>query len=84
MGMELAAEASGQVWATSAAASEVAASQSATQWLERQMALVKIAAAPAFDPFQFIGSAARVMRDGLTPIHDRVTANARRLEALES
>lgn len=84
MGMEFAAQASGQAWVTSTAASEIAASRSATQWLERQTAFLEMSASSAVDSLRLMWSAVRVMRDGLMPIHDRVTANARRLGAHES
>ena len=82
LGMALAMDTSKHIWATSDAASALASSQSATQWIECQAALLKIATASPADPLQLASSTARVVRESLAPIHERATANAKRLEAL--
>jgi hypothetical protein len=82
LGMALAMDTSKHIWATSAAASALASSQSATQWIECQAALVKIAAASPANPLQLANSTARVVQQSLAPIHNRATANAKRLGAL--
>jgi hypothetical protein len=69
-------------WATSAAAVALASSQSPSQWFERQKALADITAKAPANPLRLANSAARVMQESLAPIHDRATANAKRLGAL--
>ncbi|MGX7000292.1 polyhydroxyalkanoate granule-associated phasin [Caballeronia sp. KNU42] len=82
LGMALATDTSKHIWATSAAASSLGSSQSLTQWLERQAALLKIAAASPANPLQLANSTARVVQESLAPIYDRATANAKRLGVL--
>ena len=82
LGMSLATDTSKHIWATSEAASALGSSQSLTQWLECQAALLKIAAASPANPLQLANSTARVVQGGLAPIHDRATANAKRLGVL--
>lgn len=82
LGMALAMDTSKHIWATSAAASALASSQSATQWMECQAALLKIAAASPASPLQLANSTARLVQQSLAPIHDRATANAKRLGVL--
>jgi len=79
LGLALAMETSKYIWATSTAASALASSQSTAQWLERQAALLKIAANSPAHPLQLASSTARVVQEGLAPIHGRATANAERL-----
>ena len=82
LGLALAMDVSKHIWATSAAAAALASSRSATQWLERQAALLKIAADSPANPLQLANSTARVMQESLAPIHGRATANAERLGAI--
>ena len=82
LGMTLARDTSKHIWATSEAASALASSRSAKQWIECQAALLKIAAASPADPLQLASSTARVVRESLAPIHERATANAKRLDGL--
>jgi hypothetical protein len=82
LGLALAADISKHVWATSAAAAALASSRSATQWLERQAALLKIAADFPANPSQLANSTAQVVQESLAPIHGRATANAKRLGAI--
>jgi hypothetical protein len=82
LGLALAMDISKHIWATSAAATALASSRSATQWLECQAALLKIAADSPANPLQLANSTARVMQESLAPIHGRATANAERLGAI--
>jgi len=82
LGLALAMETSKYIWATSTAASALASSQSTAQWLERQAALLKIAADSPANPLQLASSTARVIQESLAPIHGRATANAERLGAI--
>ena len=82
LGLALAMDISKHIWATSAVAAALASSRSATQWLERQAALLKIAADSPANPLQLANSTARVMQESLAPIHGRATANAERLGAI--
>lgn len=82
LGLALAMETSKYIWATSAAASALVSSQSSAQWLQRQAALLKIAADSPANPLQLASSTARVMQESLAPIHGRATANAERLGAI--
>ena len=82
LSMALATDTSKHIWATSAAASALASSQSLTQWIECQAALLKIAAASPANPLQLANSTARLVQESLAPIHDRATANAKRLGVL--
>ncbi len=82
LSMGLAMATSKHIWATSAAAADLASSRSAAQWLEHQAALVKVAAASPANPLQLASSATRVVQESLAPIHGRATANAKRLGAL--
>jgi hypothetical protein len=65
LGMALATDTSKHIWATSAAASALGASQSLTQWLECQAALSKIAAASPANPLRLANSTARVVQERL-------------------
>jgi hypothetical protein len=78
----LARETCRHLWVTSSAASDLAASQSPAQWLERQAALLQVAVASPATPFQWANLTTCVMQEGLAPIHCRATENARRLGAL--
>jgi len=82
LGLALAMETSKYIWATSTAASALASSQSPAQWLERQAALLKIAAHAPANPLQLASSTACVVQESLAPIHGRATANAERLGAI--
>lgn len=82
LGMELAMETSRHMWATSVAAIALGSSGTTAQWLERQVALVKIATEYPPHPLKLASSAAHLVQDRLAPIHDRATANAKRLGAL--
>ena len=82
LGLALATDISKYIWATSTAAAALASSRSATQWLERQTALLQIAADFPANPSQLANSTARVMQESLAPIHGRATANAERLGAV--
>jgi hypothetical protein len=82
LGMTLAMDTSKHIWATSAAAAALASSRSATQWLECQAALLKVAAASPANPLQLASYTTRVVQESLAPIHGRATANAERLGAL--
>jgi hypothetical protein len=82
LAMTLAADATLHLFATSEAAIALASSQSPSQWLERQTALVGIVRNAPGNPLRLANSAARVMHEGIAPIHDRATANAKRLGAL--
>jgi len=70
--------AAAQVVATSAAAVSLASSQTPSQWLRRQTALVGIATSAPTNPLRLANSAARVLQESLAPIHDRATAIAKR------
>ncbi|MGI4813650.1 MAG: polyhydroxyalkanoate granule-associated phasin [Janthinobacterium lividum] len=83
LAMMVAVDTSSHVWATSAAALALASSQSPSQWLERQTAWVEIATEAPANPLRLANSAARVMQESVAPIHDRATANAKRLGALD-
>src|SRR6202162_1499919 len=61
LGWALAMNISKHICATSAAAAALASSLSATQWLERQAALLKIAADSPANPLQLASSTARVV-----------------------
>jgi hypothetical protein len=82
LGVTLAMETSKHIWATSTAAAALASSRSASQWLECQAALLKVAAASPANPLQLANSTTRVVQESLAPIHGRATANAERLGAL--
>jgi hypothetical protein len=82
LGMELAKDTSKYIWETSAAAAALASSRSATQWLECQATLAKVAAASPANPLRLASSTTRVVHESLAPIHGRATANAKRLGAL--
>jgi len=82
LGLALAMDTSKHIWATSAAAAELASSRSTTQWLECQAALLKVASASPANPLQLASSTTRVVQESLAPIHGRATANAKRLGAL--
>ncbi|WP_075360001.1 polyhydroxyalkanoate granule-associated phasin [Caballeronia sordidicola] len=82
LGMDLAMATSKHIWATSAAAGDLASSRSATQWLERQAALIKVAAASPANPLKLASSTTRLVQESLAPIHGRATANAKRLGVL--
>jgi hypothetical protein len=82
LGMALAMDTSKHIWATSTAASALASSQSAAQWFECQATLLKIATDSPSNPLQLASSTARLMQEGLAPIHGRATANAERLGAI--
>lgn len=82
LALSVAIETLTHAWATSVAAAALASSQSPAQWLERQTALAGIAAKAPGNPLRLANSAARIMQESLAPIHDRATANAKRLGAL--
>src|SRR5471032_225678 len=65
LGLALAMDVSKHIWATSAAAAALASSRSATQWLERQAALLKIAADFPANPSQLANSTAHVVQESL-------------------
>ena len=82
LGMELAVETSRHMCAASVAAIALGSSGTTAQWLERQAVLVRIATEYPPHPLQLASSAGHLVQDGLAPIHDRATANAKRLGAL--
>jgi hypothetical protein len=82
LSVELALETSRQMWAVSAATVALASSSTPAQWFERQTALTRIIAKSPVHPLQLANSATHLVHDGLGPIHDRATGNARRLGAL--
>jgi hypothetical protein len=81
LGLALAMDASKHIWATEAAAMALLSSRSATQWLECQATLLKVAAATPVNPLHLASSTTRVVQETLAPIHGRATANAKRLGA---
>jgi len=78
---ELILETNRSIWEASTAALALGSSRTATQWIERQAALLKIAATYPAQPLQLARSTAHLLQDGLAPIHIRATANAKRLGA---
>ena len=82
LAMVIAVDTGNRMWATSVAAVALLASQSPAQWLEHQTALAGIAADAPANPLHLANSTARVMRESLAPIHERATANAKRLSSL--
>jgi hypothetical protein len=82
LGMELAMETSRQIWATSASTAALGTSSTTAQWLEHQAAFFKIATECPPHPLKLAYSAAHLVQDSVAPIHDRATANAKRLGAL--
>lgn len=82
LGANLAMDANKQLLAASTAIVALnSADSTPTQRRQGQAALMKIAAEWPTHPLQLANSAARLMLDGLAPIHGRATANARRLGA---
>ncbi len=81
LGMELALETNQQIWAASAATVVLSSSITPRQWFERQAALVKIITKSPTHPLRLANSATHLVQDGLAPIHERATANAKRLGA---
>jgi len=81
LSIELALETSRSIWAASSATLALGSSRTTAQWLERQMALLKIATTYPAQPLQLAHSTVHLVQDGLAPIHIRATANAKRLGA---
>lgn len=82
LGVAFATAASKHLWTTSAASVALGSSTSATQWNERHAALLEVLAQTPANPLQLASSTTRIVKEGLSPIRDRATANARRLGAL--
>jgi hypothetical protein len=82
LAISVAIESGTHALATSAAAVALVTSRSPSQWLERQTVLAGIAANAPANPLRLANSATRVIQESLAPIHDRATANAKRLGAL--
>jgi hypothetical protein len=68
-----------QIMATTTAFTSLSASRSPTQFITRQAKLAKSMARSGMTASEISGSAARMAKRGLKPIHARATANARRL-----
>ncbi len=79
--MVLAKDTNAHLWATSAAVTTLVSSRSATQWFECQTELLRFATDFPAHPLQLVSSATSLMQEILAPIHNRATANARRLAA---
>jgi hypothetical protein len=82
LSLEFVMETDRQMWAASAAILALGSSHTAAQWHESQAVLLKIATEYPTHPLQLANSTARVMQEGLAPIHGRATANAERLGAI--
>ncbi|MDR5799345.1 polyhydroxyalkanoate granule-associated phasin [Caballeronia sp. LZ001] len=82
LAITLAADTTRLIWEASSATIALASSQTASQWLERQAVLLGVVNNAPINPLRLANSATHVIQETLAPIHDRATANAKRLGAL--